>query len=299
MMFFIKLIFRIVSLVPLGAMQFISLVIGRMLCLFPNIKMVKVARINIDICLPELTSKKKKQVLADSISRSVMVGLEMPYFFFRGYSKVSSQIKSTPGIDRVLASIKSEASKGVLLVGPHIGSWEVTIIYLSKIMKVNILYTPQKNNTFDLILKKARTRYGVNMISASLKGIKEIHAALKRKEVVVLLTDQVPKEGKGATQIPFFGKNACTMTLPTKLYEKFSPDVFMVYCLSKGIGKGFDFYFDDISKNISVAQESTATIKDYFAYGCNLSYEVVIRKYPAQYQWIYKRFKYSDWYSYP
>jgi Kdo2-lipid IVA lauroyltransferase/acyltransferase len=294
---FIRSLLRIFSWIPLGGMQFVALVVGRIIFLFPNIRMVKVARTNIDICLPELTAGKKKEVLLGSVSRSVMVGLEMPYIFFRGYSKVASHMKSTLGMDKVLDSLASESSKGVLMVGSHIGCWEICIVYLSKIMKMNVLYTPQKNKNFDLVLKQARTRYGLNMIPASLKGIKDIHAALKRKEVVVLLTDQVPTGGKGATQVPFFGKNAATMTLPRKLYEKFSPDVFMVSGLSKGVGKGFDLYFDDISKNIGIAKD-TCSINDYFAYGCNLSYEPVIRGYPTQYQWIYKRFKYSDWYSY-
>ena len=297
--FFLRAILRVIALIPIPLMQVFAVGIGKLVLLFPKSKMIGTAKINLNFCLPEYSMQKRNIILTQSIIRSIAIGCEMPYIFFRGYSKVTSHVTRTPGIEKVEAQINSRPNKGVLLLGPHIGNWEIAIIYISKKFKTNILYTPQKSTVFDEIVKSSRTRYGLNMIPADLAGIKEMYTALKRGEVVVMLTDQVPKGGRGAVQVPFFNKHAATMTLPTKLYEKFSPSIFMVACLSKGPGKGFHFLFDDsIVSNIEIAK-NIPDVEDYFAYGCNLTYEKIIREYPDQYQWIYKRYKHSDWYSYP
>ena len=281
---------KFVSLFPLSAVQRLGLFISRVTMCFPNTSMVRVARINIDLCFPGWQQEAKKNLLKKTISQAVITGIEMPYLFMRPPEVVLEHIVSDKGAKAVRKALANK--KGVLMVGPHIGSWEIAIMYLSKNFPTSILYTPQKIPKIDEIIYKARTRFGVKMMPANASGIKQLYQALGNNEVVVLLTDQVPPNGKGATYVPFFNIGARTMNFPTKLYNKYQPEVFLVYCIRLGIGQGFEMRFEPLAEDI-VKSEKLAEVEDTFAHACSVNYERIILEQPEQYQWIYKRFKHQ------
>ena len=274
--------------------------IGKIIARFSNISMVRVAKININLCLPNLSEKDKSLLVQRTVSQCVITGIEMPYIFMRDPKVVIKNIKSDRGADEVRSALDS--GRSVLMVGPHIGSWEMGIIYMAKHFPTSILYSPQKNPTLDKIVYQSRTRSNLKMLPTNAKGIKQIYKTLSSSgEVVVMLADQVPHKGKSGTYVPFFGIDACTVNFPTKLYQRHKPAVFLTYCIRLGVGKGFEMRFEAMDKYIEKA-ERLAEVEDTFAHACSMIYEKIIREFPDQYQWVYKRFKHqpegvSDYYK--
>jgi Kdo2-lipid IVA lauroyltransferase/acyltransferase len=279
------------SLLPLGAAQKIGALIGNIVALFPNNSMSRVARINIDLCLPDWSKDARKKLVKQTVSQAIVTGAEMPYTFMRSPETILGNIKSVKGNDAVETSLRD--GNGALMVGPHIGSWEMAIIYMAKSFPTSVLYSAPKIPKMDELIYDARTRSGLKMLPATPTGVKQLYKTLaSKKEVVALLTDQVPPGGKGASYVPFFGMDAWTMSFPSKLYERYKPDVFLIYCVRLGLGKGFEMRFEPMAAYIEKA-EQLAEVEDTFAHACSMAYEKIILEQPEQYQWIYKRFKHQ------
>jgi KDO2-lipid IV(A) lauroyltransferase len=282
---------KAMSLLPLGVAQRLGALIGNSVALFPNNSMSRVARINIDLCLSDWSEDARKKLVKQAVSQAIVTGAEMPYTFMRQPEAILSNIKSVKGDEAVKNCLID--GNGALMVGPHIGSWEMAIIYMAKNFPTSVLYSAPKIPKMDELIYDARTRSGLKMLPATPTGVKQLYKTLAgKKEVVALLTDQVPQGGKGASYVPFFGVKAWTMSFPTKLYKRYNPDVFLIYCVRLGLGKGFEMRFEPMAAYIEKAEQLTG-VEDTFAHACNMAYEKIILDQPEQYQWIYKRFKHQ------
>lgn len=71
----------------------------------------------------------------------------------------------------------------------------------------------------------------------------------------------------------------------------FSPSVLVSYAVRKGIGKGLTLHIEDLESDIFEAK-TIDDIVDRVAYAFTKKYEIIIRRFPKQYQWSYKCFKY-------
>jgi Kdo2-lipid IVA lauroyltransferase/acyltransferase len=299
--FLIGSLVKVVSFFPISVIQHFGALVGRAIAGFNDVSMVRVARININLCFPTLKDKDKEVLIKRSVSQSVVTGIEMPYIFMRSAEKVIKNIKKDQGAEDVENALA--AGRSVLMVGPHIGSWEMGIIYMAEHFPTSILYSPQKNQILDKIVYESRTRSNLRMLPADSKGIRQVYKTLSSgNEVVVMLTDQVPHNDKSGSYVPFFGVDAKTMSFPTKLYKRHNPAVFLTYCIRIGTGKGFEMRFESLDKYIQEA-ERIGRVEDTFAHACSMIYEKIILEFPDQYQWVYKRFKHQpqgveDYYKY-
>ena len=128
------------------------------------------------------------------------------------------------------------------------------------------------------------------MAPADTSGVKIIFKALKANKLVGMLTDQVPGV-QGGCHVPFFNKDAQTMTLAGKLYKKLKPVVFTVATVRDEIGRGIHATVAPFEPYLKT-DLNTHKYEDKFAYAMNQAFEDIIRQTPEQYLWSYKRFKY-------
>lgn len=110
--------------------------------------------------------------------------------------------------------------KGLLLLTPHLGCFEVTAqAYAERfgsVKPITALYRPAKQAWLADMMRDSRNRPGMLTSPATLSGVRQMLRALKSGETVGLLPDQVPPEGMGVWA-PFFGREAYTMTMAAKL----------------------------------------------------------------------------------
>ncbi len=122
----------------------------------------------------------------------------------------------------------------------------------------------------------------VKLAAADLSGVRTLMKALRRKEAIGILPDQVPGSGEGIWA-PFFGKPAYTMTLAARLAEA-GATVLLIYAERLPYGAGYHVHTHPPAEPLSgTLEERVAQI--------NRIVETLIEEYPSQYLWGYNRYK--------
>lgn len=126
---------------------------------------------------------------------------------------------SFEGLDRLDVALSE--GKGVILVGLHLGSWDVGATYLAQHhYPINAVVLDSKDNdNLDKFMYNLRSAAGIGVISAN-GGVWQAAEALRRNEVLALLIDG-PTEGKSVS-VRFLGRDvqfsagAAALALRTK-----------------------------------------------------------------------------------
>ncbi len=101
--------------------------------------------------------------------------------------------------------------QGPILVLPHLGGWEWAAAWLERIAEVDVTAVVERlepEEVFQWFIG-LRQAYGVNVVPLGPRAMLELTAALKRREVVCLLSDR--DVGGNGVEVEFFGE---TTTLP-------------------------------------------------------------------------------------
>jgi len=180
--------------------------------------------------------------------------------------------------------------KGLVLLTPHMGSFEVSAqAYAERfgaIQPITVLYRPARQAWLRELEETARARPALATAPADFSGVRLMLRALKRGETVGLLPDQVPPEGQGVW-VPFFGQPAYTMTLAARLVQQTGAAVALLCTERLPRGAGY------VVRALPLPHELPAKGADdeAAALAINRSMEEVIRRQPTQYLWGYHRYK--------
>jgi len=146
------------------------------------------------------------------------------------------------------------------------------------------LYRPPKLTELNDFLVSARRRTGNTLVPTTAFGVKALYASLKKGNMAGILPDQDP--GPSGIFAPFFGIQANTMSLVTKLAQRTHAPVIIAYAERLSWGRGFITHIHAVD-----SQEITDANSVAAASALNRAVELCVREKPEQYQWIYKRFK--------
>lgn len=182
-----------------------------------------------------------------------------------------------------------DKGKGVIFASGHFGNWENAGQYISsQNIEISAVIKKMRNNLFDEYTRKIRTRLGVNVIYS--KGVlKNIVSALRNNHMVALMIDQDAK--KGGIILPFLGRDASMFTGPARFSLNLgSPIVFGIAIRNSddSIKVVFDkpIYPEDYKDKKNAIEEITLKL--------NQRLEYYVKKYPAQWFWVHRRWKYAS-----
>lgn len=272
---------RIAGSLPLRGAQFIGKWLGLLAWKLGG-KSRKVTDINIDICLPELSEHQKQQLSRDSMVHTGMTALEIPLMWEWPVDKCLGLIKETEGLELVDEALAT--GKGLILLAPHLGNWELAGLFFSSRYKMAALYSPPHIKEFEDYMIRVRGRLGSELVRGDRKGLMRLMGILKEGGVAGILPDQSPR-GKTNAYAPFFGMEVMTMTLVGKLVQKTGANVLVTYAQRLPNGEGFKILVTPAEPGIG-ADDAVAG-----ATALNQSVEKVVRMAPEQYQWEYKRMR--------
>ena len=180
---------------------------------------------------------------------------------------------------------------GVLFLTPHLGCFEITAqAYAQRFgerQPVTVLFRPARKPWMRELVANARSRPHLIPAPTTLGGVKQLIKAMKAGQAVGLLPDQVPPAGQGAW-VPFFGRDAYTMTLSARLAHTPGAQVVLIWGERLSWGRGYlvrvrPFRLPDGEVLSSDAVQA--------AHQINLAMESLVRECPAQYLWSYDRYK--------
>lgn len=277
----IRLAFKLFSNLSLAVSHRAGAVVGWLIWAF-NGEMRKVSEQNINACFPQLNQKERDALVKKSLIETGKTMAEVPILWQGKEGAFDSKITRVNGkeiFDNAVA-----AGKGIVVFAPHLGSWEVSGLYLSKHFPMVTMYKPSHIEGVDDLIQNGRTRFGTRLVATDLTGVRQLLQGLKKGDLVGMLPDQDPGRN-GGEFAPFFGIPANTMTLANKILTK--SGAIGIFCIAKRLdaGEGYEIVITEANKTLSnedIEQAITAM---------NADLEKIILTCPEQYQWSYKRFK--------
>ena len=279
--FLIAGLLRIAGLLPLKLAQAIGRFVG-LLAWRLNGRSRKTTDVNLRICLPELSSEEQQRLSKESMAHTGMTAMEIPLMWEWPVDKCFNLIKETRGLELVDQALAS--GKGLILLAPHLGNWELTGLFFSSRYKMAALYSPPHIKEFEDYMIRVRGRLGSELVRGDRKGLLRLMGILKEGGVAGILPDQSPR-GKTNAYAPFFGMEVRTMTLVNRLIQKTGANVLITFAERLPNGNGFRLIVEEAVPGNGDSDPVVA------ATALNQSVEKVIRMAPAQYQWEYKRLR--------
>lgn len=173
-------------------------------------------------------------------------------------------------------------NKGLVLIVPHFGTWEIMNAYVAQFTSMTIMYKPVKNQAADQFVRAARSREQANLVPTDESGVRQIFKALKQGGTTVILPDHTPNVG--GEYIPYFGVPLATSNLSAKLIQKTKARALFLYAL-RNEDAGFDIHIETIDEKVyqGDANQGTGIIIN--------TIENLIQRHPEHYHWSYKRFR--------
>ncbi len=272
------ILLRFLSHLPLPVLHALGILLGWLIYLAPG-RHSRRTRSNLrqsGLCPNQACRPLLRQVIAES-GKSI---LELAPIWMLPHEQTVKLVRELSGWELLDAALKE--GKGVILMSPHVGCFEMINQYVASRLPLTAMYKPARNASLDRIMKAGRERGLAHLIPTDMTGIKAMLKALKKGEAIGILPDQVATLGEGVWA-PFFGRWAYTPTLVFRLAQSTGAAPFMVYAERLPWGRGYHLHFDHIASFPSDKQAAAAQL--------NREVERVIRKVPAQYLWSYQRYK--------
>ncbi|MBV2234914.1 MAG: lysophospholipid acyltransferase family protein [Sterolibacterium sp.] len=205
--------------------------------------------------------------------------LELPYIWLRPQNQVVAQVVRTTGWE--LVEQAWQAGHSILFLTPHLGCFEITAQYCGAFQPITVLYRPPKLAWLQPLMEQGRGAH-LKLAPADLGGVRNLMKALRRKEAVGILPDQVPGRGEGVWA-PFFGRPAYTMTLAARLAES-ADTVLLIHAQRLVYGAGYHIKVRQFDEPLAETLE--ARVIQF-----NAALEKLIEDCPEQYLWSYNRYK--------
>ncbi len=276
MMFLLKLLARL----PLPLLHGAGIVLGWLLYWSPGRYSARVRNnlFSSGICTP---GRGCRRLLRKSIGEAGKAMIELLPVWLRPYQKVLKLIRRTSGWEHIDAARAD--GKGIILLSPHIGCFEIISLYCAARHPFTAMYKPPRQPALDALMLAGRRRGQATLVPADLSGVRAQLAALKRHEAIGILPDQVATGGDGVWA-PFLGRPAYTPTLAASLQRKTGAAAFFIAAERLSWGRGYHLHVFPLDEALPADKTAAAT-------HLNQAVEAIVRRFPAQYMWSYNRHK--------
>jgi KDO2-lipid IV(A) lauroyltransferase len=245
---------------------------------------------NLQLALPELSPKARKQIL-----RRVYVHLGWQLVEFCRMTRYTAENTRNPksrnsmrteGLEHYLAA--QARGKGVLIITGHLGAWELSSFYHSLMgHPMGMIIRNLDNRRLDAFVNGIRCLHGNFVISKDDFGrglLKAIHAG---GTVGILMdTNMTPPQG---VFVPFFGVDACTGTGLAHIARQTGAAVLPGFMFWEPAERRYVLRFGPEVEMPRTANRAADILEG--TRRATAAIESWIRRYPDQWLWIHRRWK--------
>lgn len=239
-------------------------------------------RVNLEACLPELSAQAREQLARASLIETGRTFAEFGALWCWPAQRALELVVETRGLE--LFECARAQGRGVLLLTPHLGAWELSGLFFSSLAPLTAMYKRPPVAELEEFYNRSRGRLGAKLAPNDAGGVAMVLRALRAGEVAGILPDQDPGRG-GGVFAPWFGVLANTTTLVAKLAARSGAPVLLTWCERLPQARGFRIHVSALSREIGLDDPLAGTA------ALNLELEQLIRSAPEQYLWSYKRFR--------
>lgn len=282
-------VMRVMAFLPYSWLIALGRALGTLLRRLP-LEFVRIARRNIELCLPELTPAQREQLL-DEHFRSLGIALFETALAWWAPDRRILRLARIEGREHLEKAL--QAGKGVILLSAHFTVLEMGARILALVVPLNIMFRPTKNELLAYFLARNRARRTRRAIPRD--DVRTLVHALRNNECVWYAPDQSYRK-KGAEMVPLFGIPAATNTATSRLARMTGAAVLPYFPERLPGTQGYRVVIHPPLENFP--SDSPAADAERF----NRLIEAQVRRIPEQYLWIHRRFKgltqdYPDYYG--
>jgi len=270
---------RLSALLPLEFARSGGRLLGRLLYSI-NSTTVRVIRRNIELAYKDRNPAERERLVKATISEQGALISEMGHVWRRSPEYVRSKIRivGQAYFDTALAE-----QRGVLVLAPHVGNWEVLPHHLVTQGDLFGLFEPPKLPSVGNEVLANRRRPGGEYVPTTPKGLVQLIRHFKRGGLTGILPDQVPNHESAGLNVAFRGVECFTASLCANLLSKSGAKAIIAGVFR--VRGGWEVVYRPVSEaiygdNLEIALRAM-----------NKDIETLIDGRDEQYQWSYKRFR--------
>ena len=278
---FAVLVFRLFALLPLPA-QF---GVARWLGLLAHHLLKRrrhIAEVNIHLCFPELNAEQQAQLVRDNFISTAYGVVELGLCWWASDQKILA-ISQVSGMEKMQEV--QQQGRGVLLLGAHFTSLDLSGRVLGIRCKADATYKEQRNPVFDYMV--LRSRQGFVDYPIRKNAMRQMIKRLKNGHIVWHAPDQ-DFGSKGSVFVPFFHHPAATLANIGKIIKLSNAKVLFYSHFRKQDEQGRLYWqgeiFDPFKDGFGEDETANAAL-------FNRALADVIRQHPEQYLWLHERFR--------
>jgi KDO2-lipid IV(A) lauroyltransferase len=265
---------------PLGVQAFCGRRLGDLAFRFVRSRR-RVALRNLELCLPELTASARAALAREHfrwLGRSV---LERGLLWYASPERLRRLVRVEGDL-----GLAERSERPVMWLVPHFMGLDVAgvAVLLFQKKKVVSIYQEQSNAVLDAVLRRARVRLGDAEIFPRSEAGRSLVRAIRRGDAFFNLPD-MDFGTRDAAFVPFFGVQAATLLAPSRLARALDMIVQPVVAEMLPGGRGYRIRFDPPWTDFPSADPLADSAR------MNRWIEAEIRRSPAQYLWVHRRFK--------
>ena len=241
----------------------------------------RVALRNLELCLPELPAAERERLAREHFGWLGRSLLERGLLWYAPVARLRRLIQVEGDV-----GFAERSERPVMWLVPHFVALDVagaaTQLFQSR--QVGSIYQSQRNPVFDAALRRGRLRFGQGQVFSRHEGALSLVRVIKRGWAFFNLPD-MDFGPRDAAFVPFFGVPAATLLAPARMARSLKMTVQPVVAEILPAGQGYRVRF------LPPWTDWPGSDDTEDARRMNAWIESEIRRNPAQYLWVHKRFK--------
>lgn len=267
---------------PLSVLACIGNTIGRILHRFAKSRR-HIALRNIELCFPEKTKEQQAQLVLEHFQWLTRSVLERGLIFYASPKRLKKIIK----IEGNPCYAQEHPDQNFTWLIPHFVGLDMGGIALPLFQERRgvSIYQEQSNPVMNKASYDARLRFGKGNLFSRQQGLVPVIKAIRRNNAVLISLPDQDFGLQDAAFVPFFNIPTATLTAPSRIAHTMNMQILPIISEMLPGGQGYRIHFLPPLENIPSQDSYNDTLK------INQFLEQQIRKYPAQYLWVHRRFK--------
>ena len=290
----VRVLFALLGLLPRRAALRVGAGLGRLAYRLAG-GLRRVALRNLEIAFPEKTLDDRESIAKGSFENLGRVLGELTQFPKATHKSLRDQVvfefeseenRNSPEM-RLVESERAKG-RGVLLLGPHLGNWEMGVFAYSALHHtLTYLARPLDNPLIEEFTVRLRTRFGNESIDKN-NSVAKAMSILREGGILGVLPDVnvLPRDG---VFVPFFGTLACTTIGVAMIAARTNAMIIPMCCVWDESSDGYKVMYGKIIEHANTGDRHQDIVDTTAAFTAEM--EKFIRAYPEQWLWIHKRWK--------
>ena len=241
----------------------------------------RIALRNIELCLPELDAAARARLVREHfmwLGRSIV---ERGLLWYAPQARIQALIEVEGDVH-----LAERSQAPVMWLVPHFMALEVAAaaVQLFQTRRGATIYQAQSNPIFDAAVRAGRQRFGGSELFSRQDSAKPLIRAIRQQGLGFFNLPDMDFGIKDAAFVPFFGVPAATLLAPSRMARLLGMTVQPVIAEMRDDG-GWRVRFLPPLANWPTDDALADTLR------MNQWIEAEVRRCPAQYLWVHKRFK--------